>query len=69
MKDKLIMKYVIDLVKKEVVITKNDETKMKLYMLTNPICIELIEKEMFATLATNFVGLLTGEFDNINIFV
>ena len=32
MKDKLIMKYVIDLVKKEVVITKNDETRLKLYI-------------------------------------
>lgn len=62
------MKYVIGLVKEEVRITKDDETRLKLYMLTNPVCIELLDREMYNKLAYNFVGLLTGEFDNINIF-
>lgn len=66
MQTKLTMKYVIDLVKKEVLITRDDENRLKLYMLTNPKCIDLMDKEMYATLATNFVGLLTGQFDNIH---
>lgn len=65
-KEKAIMKYVIGLVKDEVVITKNDETRIKLYMLTKPNCIELIDRGMFHTLAKNFIGLLTGKFDYIN---
>ena len=66
MQTKLTMKYVIDLVKEEVVITRDDENRLKLYMLTNPKCIDLMDREMYATLVTNFVGLLTGQFDNFH---